>query len=128
MLITNIPKSFDLDTVRYNLAMIGVRHSVRVVISAGPSSRSLNFKLEFDRVADPCEHTRRKSASGRRTTGVTWEACRRVLADLFDRYPDVTVKTAIITYRGKADFEAKYAATYHHNAGNRYNPVAFGTL
>lgn len=70
----------------------------------------------------------RRSWSGRRGPWACWHAFRDVLAEVFDRDPDATVTTAFATYRGKADFLAKYPWTDHHNVESFESTVHFSEL
>lgn len=122
MLITKCP-GINFDTLR------AIAHSVsdNLVISSdsGPTPRGFRCKLWCP---DHTTWPARKSASGRRLHSANWEAHRAFLAEFFARYPGATVRSALATYRGKAEFERLYSATYHHNAGNLAEPVAFGDL
>ncbi len=89
---------------------------------------SIRVRLIYSKALDPAETTRRRSASGRKTVGVTWGVHRGFLMRLFGTFPDAVVRSNLATYRGKDDFLAKHYATYDHNAGTRYNPVRFGDL
>jgi hypothetical protein len=89
---------------------------------------AIRCTLRYSAALDPNEMTRRLSASGRRTCGVTWAAHRGFLMRLFDTFPEAVVVSALATYRGKADFLAKYPATANHNAGSRMHPVRFADL
>lgn len=89
------------------------------------SPRVVVFTL---RVADSKQAPARRSANGRRTIGADWQAHKRVMAELFERVPTLTLKTALATYKGKADFWANHAATYHKNVGGKFNPTEFGSL
>lgn len=105
------------------IALGGVR--VEYDITRGKRSSSVRFTLRTTHKASPWM---RRSASGRATNGVTWEAHRIVLQALFDAFPDITIKSALATYKGAADFKEKFPQTFNHNAGSRMNPVAFGEL
>lgn len=70
----------------------------------------------------------RRAPSGRRTVSATWEAHRLVMERLFAIWPNATLVTAKITYRGAADFIARHASTYNHEVGSMCAPVAFGSL
>lgn len=66
------------------------------------------------RTADGRHPYARRSASGRRTNAADWFAHRDFLDALFLAEPRATVQSALATYRGRADFLAKYPATAHH--------------
>lgn len=68
-------------------------------------------------------HGSRRSASGRRVKAASWEAHRDVMVNLFERCPKATIRTSIITYKGKEDFQAKFRATADHNVGSQVYPA-----
>lgn len=70
----------------------------------------------------------RRARSGRRLRAACWHAYRDVLAELFDRYPDATVRTALATYRGNDGFHRDYPATGDVNIGSRMDPVTMPEL
>lgn len=39
--------------------------------------------------------------------GACWHAYEALIDDLFEQYPDITIRTAVTTYRGAADFDAR---------------------
>lgn len=82
--------------------------------------RRVRFTLE---TRDAYKHGSRKAASGRHMRKASWEAHRDVMAALFKLDPDAVIRTALATYRGKADFERQYPTTAHANRGSRMNPV-----
>lgn len=82
--------------------------------------RRVRFTLETH---DAHKHGSRKAASGRHMRKASWEAHRDVMAALFKLDPDAVIRTALATYRGKADFERQYPATAHANRGSVMNPV-----
>lgn len=65
----------------------------------------------------------RRSWSGRRLNAACWHAYRDVLIGIFDANPDARVYTALASYKGKADFEAKYPATGYQNIGSMVQPA-----
>ena len=74
---------------------------------------------------DSHAHGSRRSASGRHMPKASWEAHRDVLQALFALDPDATIRTALATYRGRADFRDKFPATAHKNVGSTMCPVTF---
>lgn len=39
--------------------------------------------------------------------GACWHAYEALIDDLYEQYPDITIRTAITTYRGAEDFDAR---------------------
>lgn len=70
----------------------------------------------------------RRSTSGRRTNAANWQVHYFTLLHLFNTWPNATIRTAIITYKGRDNFLATAADTAHHNVGSIRNPVAIGSL
>jgi len=70
----------------------------------------------------------RLSASGRRTCSASWEAHRDFMRALFMANPAGRITSAFADYKGAADFEAKFAATYSRQVGSQVCPATFGSL
>lgn len=70
----------------------------------------------------------RRSWSGRRGPYACWHAYRDVLAELFKRYPDATVRTALAVYRHAEGFHEHYPATAYHNVGSMMQPATMPSL
>lgn len=86
------------------------------------TGRRVRFTLA---TRDAWAHGSRTAASGRHMRKASWEAHRDVMAALFDADPDATIKTALATYRGRDDFQAKFPETAHKNVGSIMQPVTF---
>jgi hypothetical protein len=65
----------------------------------------------------------RTSWSGRHAHAACWHAYRDVLAELFERFPRATVRTALAVYRGREGFERHYPATAYVNVGSQMQPA-----
>jgi hypothetical protein len=65
----------------------------------------------------------RRSHSGRRMAAACWHAHRDVLRELFEQYPDATVRTALATYKGKGGFEDWFEMTGATNIGSIAEPL-----
>jgi hypothetical protein len=65
----------------------------------------------------------RRSHSGRRMRVACWHAWRDVLAELFEQYPEATVRTALATYKGKGGFEDWFEMTGATNIGSFMEPL-----
>jgi hypothetical protein len=65
----------------------------------------------------------RTSWTGRHAHAACWHAYRDVLAELFERFPKATVRTALAVYRGREGFEQHYPATAYVNVGSQMQPV-----
>lgn len=98
---------------------------VRVEYGAGPSARSVRWTLRTMNKSSPYM---RRAASGRATNGVNWEAHRIVMMHMFSQFPGHTLKTALATYKGEADFSARHESTWSHQSGSRMAPASFGSL
>jgi hypothetical protein len=80
-----------------------VKFTLRVLNSDGPGAR--------------------RSAAGVRMVAACWHAHKDVMAALFERYPAARLVSALATYQGRADFEAKHEDTGADNIGSRAAPV-----
>ena len=65
----------------------------------------------------------RVSWTGRHAHAACWHAYRDVLAELFERFPRATVRTAMAVYRGRDGFEQHYPQTAYSNIGSQMQPV-----
>jgi hypothetical protein len=65
----------------------------------------------------------RTSWTGRHAHAACWHAYRDVLAELFERFPKATVRTALAVYRGREGFERHYPATAYVNVGSQMQPA-----
>lgn len=84
------------------------------------SARSINVKLG---VHDSGKYGARCSASGRKLPCASWEAYRDWLRAFLRVFPDATVRTALVTYRGLDAFERDHEATSKRNVGSMIAPV-----
>jgi hypothetical protein len=69
------------------------------------------------------ERGARRSHSGRRMAVACWHAWRDVLAELFNQFPDATVRTALATYKGRGGFEDWFELTGATNIGSIREPL-----
>lgn len=81
----------------------GFRGRIHVKDSYGPGSRT--------------------SWTGRHGRYACWHAYRDVMALIFAVHPDVTIRTAIATYKGLSGFHDTYPATAWHNIGSVMAPA-----
>jgi hypothetical protein len=81
--------------------------------------RRVRFTIE---TRDAYKRGSRTSASGRHMRKASWEAHRDVMRALFQHDSHATIKTALATYRGAADFEAKFPSTGRKNIGSMMQP------
>ncbi len=70
----------------------------------------------------------RTSWTGRHAHAACWHAYRDVLAELFERFPRATVRTAMAVYRGRQGFEQHYPATAYSNIGSVMQPAYMPSL
>lgn len=98
-----------------------------------PSRGGYRFTLRTDGYGPELRYGRRsfrrnRDGSRRRVPGaVCWHGHRDFMHELFARCPDAVLVTALATYRGRADFEAKFPATYWRKsraAGVMFMPEA----
>jgi hypothetical protein len=80
------------------------------------------------RVRDSGGQWARRTATGRRTTGASWDAHRVFLDVLFALRPNARVRTSLATYKGAADYIACHRATYCHPVRHGGQTAEFGTL
>lgn len=100
-------------------------------VSAAHYAGNITFDLTWERgrrvrftlgALDAWAAGSRVAASGRHMRKASWEAHRDVMRALFDVDVNAVIKTAIATYRGRADFEAKHPETARHNVGSLMAP------
>jgi hypothetical protein len=60
---------------------------------------------------------------GRRVHAVCWHGFRDFFRACFRSAPNAVFYTALDTWRGSEDFESRYAASGHKNAGSKFSPV-----
>ena len=71
----------------------------------------------------------RESASGRRTNSANWYLHLWVMEAIFEACPTAVIVTALATYKGKEDFEAKAQETAYHQVSAGYGFTrCFGEL
>jgi hypothetical protein len=81
--------------------------------------RRVRFTIE---TRDAWKHGSRTSQSGRHMRKASWEAHRDIMRAIFVYDSQATIKTALATYRGAKDFEAKFPATGDKNVGSIMYP------
>jgi hypothetical protein len=59
----------------------------------------------------------------RHLTAACWHAHRDVMKELFARYPNAKLSSAMAKYDGRADFLANFEATGYANIGSQMFPV-----
>jgi hypothetical protein len=85
-----------------------------------PHPNAASYRLS---VISSREPGARRSHSGRRLAVACWHTWRDVLAELFERYPDATVRTALATYVGRGGFEDWFPITGAANIGSIMEPM-----
>lgn len=121
----------------YGVSMYDIQEAVRFVSSSsyennlildrldsGPG-RAVNFTL---RVKSSRERGHRFSWTGRRLVSACWHAHRDVMMHLFDRFPNMKLRSAFSKYDGRVDFLQKFPDTYYRNVGSVANPQYYGAL
>lgn len=61
--------------------------------------------------------------AGRLVHSVCWHGFRDYFRACFERAPEAVFRTAIDTWKGSADFEARFRASGHRRVGPRIAPV-----
>jgi hypothetical protein len=61
---------------------------------------------------------------GRRVHAVCWHGFRDFFRTCYQYEPDAVFRTAVDTWRGSEDFEARYRGSGHHNIGAPICPVS----
>ena len=62
-------------------------------------------------------------ANGRRCHAVCWHGFRDFFRACFALAPEATFRTAMDTWKGRDDFEARFAASGHRNVGSQSAPM-----
>lgn len=70
----------------------------------------------------------RRTANNRRSCNACWHAHRDVMQAIFEIAPNARITSALATYKGIDEFNAKYMSTSSHNVGSAYQPAHFGNL
>lgn len=65
----------------------------------------------------------KRGFSGRRGTAACWHAYRDVLTELFNRFPNAVVRTAMAHYKGQDGFNENYPDTAYINVGSAFQPM-----
>lgn len=63
--------------------------------------------------------------SGKRTVACCWHAHRDVMKEIFERFPNAELLTAMAQYRGKEGFEENFRQTAYKNVGSLYCPAEY---
>lgn len=71
------------------------------------------------------EKYRRRGFNGRRIAAVCWHGHRDFMLELFDRFPDARIKSAMADYRGREDFLYSFEATGSRNIGSIREPMRY---
>lgn len=125
MLVTGLP----LENLQLLTRQVSMRKYANNVI-VHPDAHDLSGNRFQGRlwVADSSGPGARRSWSGRRLKATCWHAYRDVLQNLFDHYPDATVRTGLAIYRGRDGFMSTYPNTAYMNVGSDLSPVTMPEL
>jgi hypothetical protein len=85
----------------------------------GDSRERCSFVLKLDVHAErtngalPYQRVSQSPASGRhrRVAAVCWHGHRDFMREIFNRFPEARIKSALADYRGRMDFEQNYRST-----------------
>lgn len=117
---------------------VGVRQDVTTLNTKGTRHRVKVYPDVPARAYTPARHRRRGERGdapyqrtsgnvmfreGARVNAVCWHGFRDYFRAAFKHNPQATFRTAFDTWRGAADFEARYRATGHKNIGSRMYPI-----
>ena len=64
----------------------------------------------------------RESPSGRKVHAVCWHGFRDYFRAVYREAPSAVFSTALDTWRGSSDFEARFPASGHKNIGSTFQP------
>lgn len=84
-----------------------------------PSRSFVTFTL---RVNNSKGKGAKRSGSGRRTVSACWHTHKAVMQEIFNRYPQARIVSALATYNGADDFARKFPETAYHNVGSMFAP------
>jgi len=109
-------------------------------IDTAINGRRVSFRLALDTTnhRTPSGHLRRSTqvpyqkivnryGKTRRVNAVCWHGHRDFMIRLFDLLPDLVLRTAVATYRGRSGFLDTYLATGDRNIGSVVDPQAYST-
>lgn len=121
--------SLDVTTLNQK----GTRHRVKVNSAPTPANyrtatardgRTYQVRFADERGDAPWQ---RESvgygSAGRRVNAVCWHGFRELFRAVFAETPDAIFRTAVDTWRGSKDFEARFAESGNRNIGPRIAPV-----
>lgn len=120
MIITFSKASRIFDVGQIVEATLAAKYNRNVYVSVTwAKGRRVRFTLE---TRDARANGSRTSASGRHMRKASWEAHWDAIEALLTADRDATVLTALVTYRGRADFYTKAPATAFKNVGSIAHP------
>jgi len=126
MLITNIVRNgHNPEQVRRVVEESAADVSPNVIASAEVDGNNVRFTLK---ALNSRGEYARLSPSGRRTTSANFEAHFRVMADVFRAFPNVTIRSALATFKGYEDFLERWPSVGARNVGAPVAPVRFDSL
>lgn len=101
----------------------------RLVPKITPDMRTPKGRLRRKNGAPlPTPYTRLNSRQTRRVNAVCWHGHRDFMLTLFNLLPDLTLYTALATYRGRDHFLSTHNSTRYHNHGSTFSPAQYDSL
>jgi hypothetical protein len=108
----------------------GTRHRVKLLPSTHgnlyrprTASRPARSRRWPDERGDTKYQRQSPSNDERRVHAVCWHGFRDYFRAVFIIEPDASFRTALATWKGSADFEARFRDSGHHNIGSQAFPV-----
>lgn len=87
-----------------------------------PNGKHINFTLTVHSSRSPGA---RRGFRGQRIAAACWHAHRDVMHEIFDGVPDARLKSGMIDYRGRDDFESNHHGTGYRNIGSQLEPLSY---
>lgn len=119
-------KNITREQLEHAAECIGVTVDVRTLNNAG-TRHQVKVNPGETRDADGDRKYQRISPSqfqnGRRVAAVCWHGFRDFFRECFKAAPDAVFRTAMDTWNGSADFEARYRESGHRNVGSQMYPM-----
>lgn len=129
MLLKSILTADQVQRLIADVSAQGYDSNLTSQANAAGVTRSGLQKVRFTLgVANSFARGARRAASGRHMPKASWQAHRDVMQALFGIDPAAELVTAMATYKGRADFLARFEQTGDVNVGSRMHPVAIRDL
>lgn len=94
-----------------------------VGVSLDTSAKGRQFRVKVNPGAKPNRYQRINAITGRKVNAVCWHGFRDFFRAVYRIEPNARFVTAVDTWSGSADFEARFRASGYRNVGTLTYPV-----